>query len=93
MKFIGALPIEVERSNGRQLVERSRDRRACGDEVGQQTLVDIEVTFVFPAIADVVTLGKHPLHLGTEAESVRKNLEDDVSVRGAEFRMAQCREA
>jgi len=36
VKFIGALPIEVERSNGRQLVERSRDRLACGDKVSQQ---------------------------------------------------------
>ena len=93
MKFIGALPIEVERPNGRQLVERSRDRLARGDEVGQQPLVDIEVTFVFRAITDVVTFGEHPPHLGTDTEGVRKNLEDDVSVRGAESRVAQRREA
>jgi len=34
-----APPTEVGWSNGRQLVERGRDRLARGDEVGQQTLV------------------------------------------------------
>jgi len=74
-------------------MDRGCDDLARLDQVGQQALVDRQIAFVLSAIADIMTLGKHPPHFRTEAERVREHLKHDVSVRGAIPGSAQRRKA
>ena len=64
-------------------MDHSRDDLARLDQVGQQALVDRQIAFVLPTIAEVMAPGQHPPHLGTETERVREHLKHDVPVRGA----------
>lgn len=68
-------------SDGRQFVDRGRNRLACCDQIGKQALVDTEIALVLSAIPHIMAPGEHPPDVGTEAKGVRKCLEHDVSVR------------
>jgi len=74
-------------------VEGGRDGLARVYQVGEQALVDVQIAFILPAIAEVVAPGKHPPHLGAETERVREHLKHDVAVRGTIARVAKRGEA
>lgn len=74
-------------------MDRGRDDLARLDQVGDEALVDLQITFVLPTIAKVMAPGQHPPHLGAETEGVWKHLKHDISVCGAIPGSVQRREA
>lgn len=53
---------------------------ARGNQVGDDTLIDLQVALVFTGIADFMALCEHTPDFRPEAEGMRQHLEDDVSV-------------
>src|ERR1700739_3620318 len=49
-------------------------------QIGNDALIDIEVTFVFTQIPNLVALVQHTPDLRTEAECMRKHLKYDVAL-------------
>jgi len=64
-----------------------------GDQVGYDAFIDVEVTFVFAEVANLVTLIQDTPHFGAEVERVRQRLEDDVTMIRAKPVMAQSSKA
>jgi len=73
-------------------MQSGRDDLASVDQVGHQALIDVEIAFVLPAIAEVMAPGEHSPDLRADPERVRQDLKHDVPVRGAIARAAQRRE-
>src|SRR5437879_2910377 len=76
-------------SYSRLLFQRGSNSAACGDKIGDNARVDIQIAFVFTEIAQLVALGQHAPDFGAEAERVRQDLKHDVAVLRAIARAAQ----
>jgi len=61
----------VPSRDGRQLVESGGDDLAGVDQVRNQALIDVQIAFVLPAIAEVMTPGEHSPDLRADPERVR----------------------
>jgi len=61
-------------------LEFPSDGSACRDEVGDNTLINIEVPLVFAEIANLMTLVEDPPDLRTQAQCVGQHLKHDVTL-------------
>lgn len=73
----------------RKFLQRSRNRPASHNQIGNDAFVDVEIAFVFAEIADVMALGEHSPNFGAQPERMRQHLKHHKPVAGAITVMAQ----
>lgn len=62
-------------------------------QIGNESLVDIQIPFVFSLVAHLVTLRKDAPHLRAKTQGSWEQLKDDVTVRGSVAMPSQSRQA
>jgi hypothetical protein len=81
---------KVSKSSSENVVKAARAESGCFElrchsltsryQIGNDALIDIEVTFVFTQIPNLVAFVQHTPDLRTEAECMRKHLKYDVAL-------------